>query len=205
VQRSFSDLSHSERSVALKYHMDAISKQGKRNDLLDEIEKLSNPDEIKSNETSALIVPKSTAREKTGEKYGLNRMSVTRYLRLSYLIKPLLYRTDNEEIGLYPAVSLSYLSADEQSEVNRILDETKYKINIKKAESLRDCSENKKLSNDMILQILSGETNKKPKMKAPASFKLKGKILAKYFPDKKTGEIEAEIIEAIEFFRANKK
>ena len=40
VQRSFSDLSHSERAIALKQHMEVVRKQGKRSDLIDEIERL---------------------------------------------------------------------------------------------------------------------------------------------------------------------
>ena len=40
MQRSFSDLSHSERAYTLKQHYKAIKKQGKRNDLLQEISAL---------------------------------------------------------------------------------------------------------------------------------------------------------------------
>ena len=53
VQRSFADLSHSERAVALKMHLEALKEsnggQGTRTDLLDEIKTLSNPHEIKEN------------------------------------------------------------------------------------------------------------------------------------------------------------
>jgi ParB family chromosome partitioning protein len=207
VQRSFADLSHSERAIALKQHMDAISKQGKRTDLLDEIKRLSNPDEIKENETSALLEPKLAAREKTAEKYGLCRANVTRYLRLSFLTKSLLDRVDADEIGLYPAVSISYLSPDEQDKLNRLLGESAYKIDMKKAESLREYSKGKILTDEKMEQILSGELNKKPKPKTPPPFRLKAKIYQKFFNgDTTQAEAETIIDQALtEYFENHKE
>ena len=207
VQRSFSDLSHSERAVALKYHMDAISNQGKRTDLIDEIKRLSIPDKIKEDETSDQIGRKLESREITAEKYGLSTTNVSRYVRLSYLIKPLLAHVDSGAIGFIPAVYLSFLTQDEQSELNRLLNETNYKIDIKKAELLRASSKENKLTPQMIKDILSGVTlKKKNRASLPVqSLKLKGKVLSKYFkPEDKPEEIEAELIEALEFYRAHK-
>jgi ParB family chromosome partitioning protein len=119
--------------------------------------------------------------------------SVSRYIRLCELNKSILDRVDNEEIGLYPAVSISYLSSDEQAELNRVLDGSKYKIDIKKAETLREVSENKKLTNDKILQIVSGEFNKKLTKKSSAPFIIKKKMYLKYFT-KEMNESEVESI-----------
>jgi len=55
VQRSFTDLSHSERAVALKTHMDAIKAQGKRTDIINEVNKLLNADKYGENNTCGLI------------------------------------------------------------------------------------------------------------------------------------------------------
>jgi ParB family chromosome partitioning protein len=155
IQRSFADLSHSERAIAIKLHMDAISKQGKRTDLLDKIKRLSNPDEI----------------------------------------------------GLYPAVSISYLSPDEQNELNRLLNETSYKIDMKKAESLRVMSESKKLTNEKMEQILSGELNKKPKSKNAPPLKIKPNIYQKYFDGDTTQSEMLQIIEQLlaEYYENRKK
>ena len=210
VQRSFADLSHSERAVALKQHLDALKNsnggQGRRNDLLSEIEMLSNPDNTKTNSTSALLGEKLFSVEKVGMKYGLSKNSVARYVRISYLIEPLLERLNNDEIGLYPAVSLSYLSPDEQTELNAILTEKKYKVDMKKAEVLRDFSETKKLTPDRIIQILSGELNKKTKTKLPATFKIKYKLYTKYFDEAmKQDEVESIIDKALDAYFKNSK
>ncbi|MDR1588815.1 MAG: ParB/RepB/Spo0J family partition protein, partial [Oscillospiraceae bacterium] len=185
VQRSFADLSHSERAIALKTHLEALKGanggQGKRTDLLDEIEMLSNPHGIKENGTSYPLDTKLRSNEQTGEKYGLSSASVARYIRISFLIASLQNRVDTDEIAIRPAVSLSYLSPDEQTELNRHLGESAYKVDMKKAESLREFSEGKKLTPDKMIQILSGELNKKPKPKTAPAFKLKAKIYQKYF------------------------
>ena len=206
VQRGFADLLYSERANALKNHMDAIKHQGKRTDLINEINNLINPDKIegngtlgtiaqstksRENTTVGLIAQSTKSRDITAAKYGLDARNVSRYIRLCELNKLLLNKVDAEEIGLNAAVSISYLSPGEQEELNNILDNNKYKIDMKKAEMLRSHSENKKLTKDKIAQILSGEINKKNK--SPAVFKLKHKIYSKYF-DEAVNHEEAELI-----------
>lgn len=52
-QRSFADLSHSERAYCLAQHYDAMKSQGKRNDLLQEIEMLLNTHDSNVSNTCA--------------------------------------------------------------------------------------------------------------------------------------------------------
>jgi len=204
VQRSFADLTHSQRAIALKRHMDAISKQGKRNDLLIEIERLSNPDEIKENATCDPLEHKLKSREQAAKTYDLSPSNVARYLRVAELINPLINRVDADEIAIRAAVSLSYLSPDEQTGLNRLLDEASYKIDMKKAEALRCYSESKKLTNEKMIQILSGELDKKPKPKSPPPLKIKHKIYSKYFSaDTKQSEMEVIIDQALAEYFAN--
>ena len=108
--------------------------------------------------------------EQTGEKYGLSRASVARYVRISKLIKPLQDRVDAEQIGMYPAVSISYLTVDEQNELESVLSQTSFKVDMKKAAILREYSDKKSLSRENIILILSGKMNPKKaaKKSAPA-------------------------------------
>lgn len=206
MQRSFADLTHSERAIALKTHMDAIKEQGKRTDLLGEIKILSNPHEIKENETSDPLGRKLESREIAAEKYGLSSTNVSRYVRLSNLMKPLLDRTDSDEIPFRAAVSLSYLSKAEQTALDTALDTAAYKIDMKKAESLREFSEGKRLTDEKMIQILSGELNKKTKPKTAPPLKIKAKVYQKYFDGSATqGEMEAVIDQALaEYFENHK-
>jgi ParB family chromosome partitioning protein len=117
-----------------------------------------------------------------------------------------LSRVDDDEIGLYPAVSLSYLSPDEQTALDRLLNETAYKVDMKKAESLREFSEGKKLTDEKIIHILSGELYKKPKPKTAPPLKIKAKIYQKYFDgDTTQAEMETVIEQALtEYFENHK-
>jgi ParB family chromosome partitioning protein len=208
VQRSFADLSHSERAIALKHHCEALKEsnggQGKRNDLLDEIKMLSKPQEINENTTCTLLGDKLKSVEKVGLQYGLSKSSVARYMRIALLNETLQRRLDDEEIGLYPAVSLSYLTPDEQIELDSLLNESSYKVDMKKAESLREFSEGKRLTSEKMIQILSGELDKKTKPKTAPPLKIKAKIYQKYF-DSNTpkSEMEAIIDKALSEYFAN--
>ena len=208
IQRSFADLSHSERAVALKQHMDAIKAQGKRNDLLDEIERLSKPDKINENGTSCQVGTMSErSNERVGKEYGLSARNVARYMRIAELITPLQMRIHNEEIPFIPAVSLSYLSPDEQTWLDNLLNESAYKVDMKKAESLREFSEGKKLTTEKMMQILSGELNKKQKSKTVPPLKIKAKIYRKFFDANTTHtEMEAVVVQALtEYFKNHKQ
>jgi ParB family chromosome partitioning protein len=210
MQRSFSDLSHSERAVALQMHLEALKcengGQGKRTDLLDEIKILANPHEIRENPTSPQVGERLLSVEKTGEKYGLSKNSVSRYIRLTFLNKPLLDRVDADEIPLVPAVSLSYLSPDEQGELDLLLSETAYRVDMKKAESLRGFSESKNLTDEKMIRILSGELDRKPKPKTAPPLKIGAKIYRKYFDgDATQSEMETVIDLALtEYFENHK-
>ena len=131
---------------------------------------------------------------------------MARYVRIAHLVSDLQQRVDNDEIGLYPAVSLSYLSIDEQNKLERLLNESAYKVDMKKAESLREFSESKKLTNEKMVQILSGELNKKPKPKTAPPLKIKAKVYQKFFDgDTPQAEMEAVVEQALAEYFENYK
>ena len=206
AQRSFAEFKHSEKAVIIKTHMNAVKKQGKRNDLINEINKLLNtdkPHKTDKNETCAKIGTSLKSRDKTAEKFGLDPKNISRYIRLAELNAALLSKVDNKQIAFNPAVSISYLTPDEQTELNRLLDENKYKykLDMKKAETLRNYSEDKKLTAEKTAQILSGELGRKQKTKPAAPLKIKHKIYSKYFAeDMKQSEIESIVDKALEYY-----
>jgi len=201
MQRSFSDMLHSERAAALEQHHKALASQGKRTDILKEIESLLKADEIKVDETSRQVVEKLTSADETGKTFNLSGRSVSRYLRICNLIKELKYRLDIEEIPFTAAVILSYLTEEEQYIVELILSEHNLKVDMKKSESLRAYSEGKKLNEETAYAILSGELNKKKKTNKLLSIKLKPKLINKFFtPETKQPEIEDVIEKALELY-----
>lgn len=205
LQRSFADLSHSERALTLTMHHEAIKKQGRRTDLISEIEFMLKANNINVFETSAPLVTRLRSDEKTAKDYGLDRGTVARYIRINKLIKALKERLDNAEFAIRAAVSLSYLQDSEQEIVEDILDSSHYVIDMKKADAIRAATGKRELDHETVEQILAGAKKPKPAASQP-SFKLKNKIVAQYFsPDQKPDEIEAIIVKALDYYYANIK
>ena len=206
MQRSFSDMLHSERATALQQHHKALASQGKRTDILKEIENYLKADEIKAEETSRLIGEKLTSAEETGKNYKLSGRTVSRYLRVCKLIEELQDRLDEEEIPFFASVELSYLTNEEQYMIEVILSENNFKVDMKKAETLRSYSENKKLNQETAYSILSGDLNKKPKTNNPGTIKLKPKLINRFFAaEAKQTEIEETIEKALELYFNNEQ
>jgi ParB family chromosome partitioning protein len=201
LQRSFADLSYSERAIALATHYNAIKQQGKRNDLINEIEMLSKPHGFRAETTTSQVGARLRSDEKIGEQYNLSKNTVARYLRLNELIPELLARVDNEEIAFIPAVALSFIKKTEQQVIERIIAENNFKVDMVKADILRSNSETGSLSPDRIYAILSGELGKKGKSNKPAPIKVKPKVILRFFTQgQKPAEIEEIIEKALELY-----
>jgi hypothetical protein len=87
-----------------------------------------------------------------------------------------------------------------------LLDSPSYKLDMKKAAQLREFSEKKPLKPSDVEEILAGLAGKKRTHSAkPLGLKLKPKTLAQFFTaEYKPDEMEAEIVAALTFYRANK-
>lgn len=84
MQRSFTDLAHSERATVIATRHDAMKSQGVRNDLLAEIEKLSKAPNLAKDETCGPLDHKLKTRDKLGGEFGLSPRSISRYIRLNF-------------------------------------------------------------------------------------------------------------------------
>lgn len=198
-------MSHSERAYCLARHYEALKSQGRRNDLLDEIEMLLNPHESREYPTSVQVEQKLESREKVGQEYGLSASKVGRYIKIATLIEPLLRRVDTGEIAFLAAYDLSFIeNADMQNQIAGLMESDNYKIDMKKAELLRNYYETGKLNDATIVQILSGEKTRKPKTNKPQPFKVKPAVITKYFTSGQSAkEIEDTIDRALALYFEN--
>lgn len=195
-QRSFTDMSHSERAFCLAQHYKALKAQGRRSDLLEEIEVLLNPHEIKENTTTVQVEQRLESREKLGQEYGLSASKVGRYVRIASLIEPLLCRVDTGEISFLAAYDLSFIEdLEKQKRIVNLIESENYKLDMKKAELLRSYYETGKLSDTAIAEILSGEKRQRRKTSKPQPFKVKPTVITKYFTE---GQSAKEIEDTIE-------
>lgn len=206
-QRSFGDMCHSERAYCLAQHYEALKSQGKRNDLISEIELLLNPHDTEENSTSSQVGAKLRTDEKIGQDYALSKNSVSRYIRIAGLIEPLISQVDTGDIPFLAAYDLSFIeNAEKQQRIADFMESDSYKVDMKKAELLREYYDKSTLSDNTIVQILSGEKTRKPKSDKPKPVKIKPAVITKYFTIGQTPkEIEDTIEKALALYFENQQ
>lgn len=174
----------SEKAFAYKMKLNAMKRQGQRTDL-----------------TSTPLVSKFRTNEILSQKTGDSRETIRRYIRLTELIPPILDMVDEGKIAMRPAVELSYLPEDEQ---RLLFDNMQYEDctpSHTQAIKMRKFSEEKRLSEDVILSILSEE-----KPNQTEHFKIPKRRIDKYFPPGTPAKnIEETIIKALELYRKRER
>ena len=165
----------SERAKAYKMKMDAMKRQGYRSDL-----------------TSGQLGRKSEGketREIIAEQTGESARQVQRYVNLTNLIPELMEMVDNKKIAFNPAVELSFLSAEEQT---NLLDAMEYG---QSTPSLSQAQRLKKLSQDggcnrMAMYAMMSEEKKSELDKVT----IDGNDLRKFFPKSYTPQQMHDVI-----------
>ena len=170
----------SEKGFAYKMKLEALSHQGKRNDLTsDQV----GPKLIRSNELLSNDVGESIS-------------NIKRYIRLTELIPELLELVDEKQIALSPAVELSFLKDEEQYAVLDCIECNVATPSHAQEIRLKKMSQEGTLTTDEIEDILSEEKpNQIPKMKFNAD-RIRN-VLPKNIEEKK---IEDFVVNAIEFY-----
>lgn len=204
LQRSFSEMLPSEKAAVLALRYSKMICQGRRNDIIEELKRLENPDEIKENKTCGIDCHKSKSRDVVGAEYNLKGRAVANYLRINELSAALKIRIDDGEFTIAAAVQLSYLEQEEQQMVESVLSESEYKVNEGKAVLLREYTG--KLTPERAEQILSGEFSRKPRKSTAAAFKVKPAIYKKYFTASiSQKEFDSIVDEALALYFARKE
>ena len=204
LQRSFSEMLPSEKAAVLALRYSKMICQGRRNDIIEELKRLENPDEIRENGTGGSDFHRIKSRDALGAQYNLTGRSVATYLRINELSVALKIRIDDGEFTIAAAVQLSYLEQEEQQMVEAVLSESEYKVNEGKAVLLREYTG--KLTPERAEQILSGEFSRKPKKSTAAAFKVKPAIYKKYFTASITQkEFDSIVDEALALYFAQKE
>lgn len=199
MQRSFTDLAHSERAKVIATRHDALKKQGVRNDLLSEIERLSKAPNLATQTTCAPMGHKLKTRDVVGAEFNLSRNSVARYLRINQLNHELKGQVDEGKIAMRAGVDLSYLSDENQEMIDAIVSEDTFKVDMKKASMIRAFEGEGKLNWKVAKDIITGEAMKDPNKQKP--IKIQSKIISKFFStNQKQKDIESIIEKALEMY-----
>ena len=176
----------SEKAFSYKMRLEAMNRQGKRNDLT------CSPVGNKSYgaKTASLV----------GQEAGDSKSQVFRYIRLTYLVQALLDMVDEGKIALRPAVELSYLKEPEQLELVETIAYEDATPSLAQAIKLRDFSKSGRLNADVILSIMC---EKKPNQAEKISFRTDR--LKQYLPKNITPkETEEYVLKALEYYHRHR-
>lgn len=198
MQRGFDNLKISEQAAVIAARYNKMFSQGKRNDIIKELQQIENAEQ----NISENIV--NNSREKVGAEYGLGRSSVARLLRVDKLLKELKPLVNDGTIAVRAAVNISYLSEDVQNMLVKFA--KKYKIDIKKSEQLRSFADiNGEISQLTIIKILTGKINKVNQSPKSKTIKINTDTYSKYFDESaKADEVTETISKALELYFSEK-
>lgn len=191
LQRSFADLLPSEKAAVLVARYEKISSQGKRNDIMQEIEALEG-----QKGTCGHDVHKSgKSRDGLGEEYGMTGRNIARYMRIDRLIPEFKDGVDKGTLALVAAVDLSYLNVKIQKMIHQVADAEGKKLKPKQTGELRKLG--KEITKEAVENVLVGKERKKPQS---VSVKLPAELYEKYFAQMDAGEVQEIMEKALEAY-----
>lgn len=174
----------SEKAYAYKMKMDAMKRKAGR-----------------PKENSTPMVSNLRTDEIIGEESGESREQVRRYIRLTELIPELLTMVDEEKIAFRPAVELSYLTRDEQTDLLETIESEDCTPSLAQAIRMKNLSKVGKLDMDTIFAIMTEQKpNQKEKIKIPME------RLEQFFPrGMPPKQIEDTIVKALTLYQKHLK
>ena len=129
----------SEKAFAYKMKLDAMKRQAGK----------------PSKNNVSQVVTEKRSDQLLAEEVGESRNQVQRYIRLTELITELLDMVDSKEIAFNPAVELSYLTKDEQTNFLEAMEYAQATPSLSQAQRLKKFSQEGRCSFDVMCAILS--------------------------------------------------
>lgn len=163
----------SEKAFAYKMKVDALAHQGK---------------------TSVQVGQKSS-RGLVAADVGESETQIQRYIRLTYLIKPLLDLVDEGRIALSPAVELSYLSEAAQKAVYDYYAKNEVTPSYSQANQMKKRSNDGTLTTESLKQILD-----QPKPNQAEIIKIPVASVRRFRPDYSIKQLQDFIEKACEHY-----
>ena len=169
----------SEKAFAYKMRLEAIDRQGKRNDL-----------------TSTPLVSKSRSNEELADKVGESREQIRRFIRLTELVPEILQMVDERQIAFRPAVEISYLAEGQQYTLLEAMSYNDATPSLAQAIKMKKFSQDGKLTDEVIQSIMEEE---KPNQKEKPVFR--DERITKLIPKSVPKGQEADfVVKALEFY-----
>lgn len=171
------NLLYSEKAFAYKMQVDALKSQGKRTDLLN---------------TSGTMCQKSNARDLVASQNGESSRNIQNYIRLTFLLKPLLDLVDSENIPFRAGVNISYLTEDQQQVLYDYCAANETRINLRYSEQIKALADRDDFSEQTLDELFQAKERRPPR-----SIRLPMKSIRQYFDGMDDQEITRKVIEII--------
>lgn len=174
------DLLPSERAFAYKMKLEAMKRQGGR----------------PSKENVSQVGTQKRSDQIMAEEIGQSRNQIQRFIRLTELLPELLKLVDEKKFSFNPAVEISYLKSEEQSQLLEVMRESDCTPSIKQARRLKELSQSGNLDLSAINVIMTEGKDE------PIKVTLPGKKLKEYFPDNYTpAQMESVILKLLQHWK----
>ena len=197
IQRSFNDLSISERITVLSARYDKVCGTKKREEILEELHVLNG--DVGGHD----VHQAAKSRELIGQEYGMTGRNIARYVRCGQLIQGFKDMLDDGSLALVVGVELSYLSEEEQNLVKAVVDQNCISIKNDMAKKLRAAAGS---ITEESVQVLMGVD--KPVEAAeiikPISVKIPAKVYSRYFSDVAKKDVQGILEAALDMYFTGK-
>lgn len=172
IQRE--NLLPSEKAFAYKMKLESMKHQGKV--------------------TSCKDCTKTRSDEMIAQEAHVSARTIQNYIRLTYLVKPILDQVDEGRIAFSPAVELSFMSRQEQAELWDIMSSEDSTPSLSQAVRLKKLSQKGELTPERIYEIMREEkANQRERVRIDVN------QLRKYFPKGYTAlQMEKKILQLLE-------
>ena len=174
----------SEKAFAYKMKLDAIKRQGERNDL-----------------TSCQVGERLLSVTKVSREGEDSERQIHRYIRLTHLVPQLLEMVDAGKVAMSPAVEISFLSAEQQLWLLAAMELHDCVPSHAQSLRLKKLSQDGELTRDGIYEIMREE---KPNQKD--RIRLDREEFGKFFPKSYTDtQIKNDILKGLELLKKQRE
>ena len=190
IQRSFNDLTVTERIAVLATRYDKVCGTKKREEIMEELHRLNG-------DGGHHVHQQAKSRELIGQEYGMTGRNIARYVRCNQLIPAFKDMLDEGSLTMVVGVEVSFLSPEEQALVFSVMEKNCIKLKKDAAGRLRAAAGS---ITEESVQSMLGLDKPVAEVKRPVSVKLPAKVYHRYFANVAAKDVQGILEEALDLY-----
>lgn len=194
MQRSFNDLTVTERIAVLATRYDKVCGTKKREEIMEELHRLNG-------DGGHHVHQQAKSRELIGQEYEMTGRNIARYVRCNQLIPAFKDMLDDGSLTMV-GVEVSFLSPEEQTLVYGVMEKNCIKLKNDSAKRLRAAAGT--ITEESVQSIL-GLDKPVAEVKRPVSVKIPAKVYHRYFANVAVKDVQGILEEALDLYFERKR